>query len=273
MIPLERLRAPPRAIRTLDAAHVRDVAGSISALGFSVPVLVSRDYFVLDGTARVEAARLLGLERVPCIRIGHLSEDAANAANGREGSRPNDCAIALEAHLRRDRPGPRSRPRPTLRCPIAAPTEAMPRRRRPKVGASPSRRSTRFEFRLATHLLRERLDVGLRYVRVGSCALLGGRTPFDAVDRSALFVRPIDCRREAALAQAGQRWRGGPGRAQGLWSPHGPRPKQSYQHNRPHNAPADPRDVRVSRLPFKNAFMERHSNPRRLLHSMPLLPR
>src|SRR5208337_1952091 len=97
VIPLERLRAPPRAIRTLDAAHVRDVAGSISALGFSVPVLVSRDYFVLDGTARVEAARLLGLERVPCIRIGHLSEDAANAANGREGSRPNDCAIALEA--------------------------------------------------------------------------------------------------------------------------------------------------------------------------------
>ena len=92
-----------------------------------------------------------------------------------------------------------------MRCPIAAPTEAMPRRRRPKVGASPSRRSTRFEFRLATHLLRERLDVGLRYVGVGSCAAFGGRTPFDAVDRSALFVRPIDCRREAALAQAGQR--------------------------------------------------------------------
>ena len=32
-----------------------------------------------------------------------------------------------------------------------------------------------------------------------------GRTRFDAVDRSAPFVRPIDCRREAALAQAGQR--------------------------------------------------------------------
>ena len=81
----------------------------------------------------------------------------------------------------------------------------MPRRRCPKVGASPSRRSTRFGFRVATHLLRERLDVGLRYVGVGSCAVFGGRTRFDAVDRSALFVRPINCRREAALAQAGQR--------------------------------------------------------------------
>ena len=41
--------------------------------------------------------------------------------------------------------------------------------------------------------------------RSGRRRCLRRQDPFDAVDRSALFVRPIDCRREAALAQAGQR--------------------------------------------------------------------
>ena len=35
--------------------------------------------------------------------------------------------------------------------------------------------------------------------------VLGGKIPFDAVDRSPLFARPIDRQREAALAQPGQR--------------------------------------------------------------------
>jgi hypothetical protein len=37
--------------------------------------LIERDTLVLDGAARVEAARCLGLERVPCVRIEHLSDD------------------------------------------------------------------------------------------------------------------------------------------------------------------------------------------------------
>ena len=42
-------------------------------------------------------------------------------------------------------------------------------------------------------------------VGVGGCAVFGGGITFDAVDRTALFVRPIDCRHEAALAQPSQR--------------------------------------------------------------------
>ena len=54
-------------------------------------------------------------------------------------------------------------------------------RRRPAVALT----KPGFEFRLATHLLRERLDVCPRYVRVGSCAVFGGRTRFDAVGMAA----------------------------------------------------------------------------------------
>src|SRR3984957_16274975 len=71
---LEDLRMPAREVRKLDPAHVREVANSISALGFCAPILVGKDNLVLDGAIRVQAARLLDLGRAPCIRIEYLSE-------------------------------------------------------------------------------------------------------------------------------------------------------------------------------------------------------
>jgi hypothetical protein len=73
-IKLDDLRRPSRRIRKVDPAHVRDVAGSISALGFCAPVLVGRGNEVLDGEIRVEAAKLLGLPTIPCVRVDHLTE-------------------------------------------------------------------------------------------------------------------------------------------------------------------------------------------------------
>ena len=60
-IALDELRPPARKVRAVDPAHVRDVAGSISALGFCIPVLVGKDNVVVDGVVRVEAARPLRL--------------------------------------------------------------------------------------------------------------------------------------------------------------------------------------------------------------------
>jgi ParB-like chromosome segregation protein Spo0J len=68
---LEDLRSPARKVRKLDPAHVRDVAAVMSALGFCVPVLIGKNNVVIDGEVRIEAAKLLGLGRAPCIRIDH----------------------------------------------------------------------------------------------------------------------------------------------------------------------------------------------------------
>ena len=54
---------------------MREVASSISALGFCDPLLIGRGGAVLDGEIRLEAAKLLGLETVPCVRVDHLSDD------------------------------------------------------------------------------------------------------------------------------------------------------------------------------------------------------
>lgn len=72
-VPVADLRFPQRQVRKLDQAHVREIAASIGVLGFSVPVIIGSGDLVLDGQARVEAAKLLGLESVPCVRIDHLS--------------------------------------------------------------------------------------------------------------------------------------------------------------------------------------------------------
>jgi DNA modification methylase len=72
---LGELRSPARNVRKIDPAHVREVAATISALGFCVPILIGKNNVVIDGEVRLEAAKLLGLECVPCVRIDHLTED------------------------------------------------------------------------------------------------------------------------------------------------------------------------------------------------------
>ena len=69
------LRPSARKLRKLDPAHIREVASSISALGFCVPLLVGRDNEIIHGEVRYEAAKQLGLDRLPCVRIGHLSPE------------------------------------------------------------------------------------------------------------------------------------------------------------------------------------------------------
>ena len=74
-IPIADLRPSPRKVRKLDPAHVREVAASISTLGFCVPLLVGRDNQIINGEVSYEAAKQLGLDRLPCVRIGHLSPE------------------------------------------------------------------------------------------------------------------------------------------------------------------------------------------------------
>src|SRR5712671_1008866 len=62
-----------RKLRKNEAAHIGGVATAISSLGFCDPVLIDQHNGVLDGMIRVEAAKLLGLPYVPCIRANYLT--------------------------------------------------------------------------------------------------------------------------------------------------------------------------------------------------------
>jgi len=73
-LPVDQIRPAPKKIRKLDPAHVREIAAAITELGFCDPILIGKENVVLDGEARLEAAKLHGLDRIPCIQVGHLNE-------------------------------------------------------------------------------------------------------------------------------------------------------------------------------------------------------
>ena len=56
-----------------DASQIAKLAGSIREFGFNNPVLIDNDNGIIAGHGRVLAAQSLGLETVPCIRLGHLT--------------------------------------------------------------------------------------------------------------------------------------------------------------------------------------------------------
>ena len=62
-----------------DASQVAKLAGSIREFGFNNPVLIDKDNGIIAVHGRVLAAQSLGLETVPCIRLGHLTDTQRRA--------------------------------------------------------------------------------------------------------------------------------------------------------------------------------------------------
>lgn len=59
--------------------QVKLIAESITAFGFNSPILIDEESIIIAGHARWEAAKELKLEKVPAIRLVHLSEPKKNA--------------------------------------------------------------------------------------------------------------------------------------------------------------------------------------------------
>jgi hypothetical protein len=78
-VPLEDLIPYARNSRTHSDQQVAQVAASIREFGFTNPVLIGKDNDIIAGHGRVLAARKLALDKVPCIRLGHLTETQKRA--------------------------------------------------------------------------------------------------------------------------------------------------------------------------------------------------
>lgn len=78
-IPTSDLIPYARNSRTHSPEQVAQIAGSIREFGFTNPVLIDNDNGIIAGHGRVMAAQKLGLDQVPCIRLGHLTEPQRKA--------------------------------------------------------------------------------------------------------------------------------------------------------------------------------------------------
>ena len=74
-MPVARFRPYRANARTHSKKQIRQIADSIRRFGFTNPVLIGQDGEIIAGHGRIEAAKLIGLESVPTVRLAHL--DAA----------------------------------------------------------------------------------------------------------------------------------------------------------------------------------------------------
>src|SRR5712671_5488248 len=76
---IEVLRPDPASPRSHSPMQVRQLALSIGAFGFNVPILVDPTLRIIAGHGRLLAAQELGWREVPTILLAHLSEAKARA--------------------------------------------------------------------------------------------------------------------------------------------------------------------------------------------------
>ena len=78
-VALDDLTLDPQNARLHKPAQIKQIALSIEAFDFNVPILVDRDGKVLAGHGRYLACRQLGWTEVPVIRLEHLTPEQARA--------------------------------------------------------------------------------------------------------------------------------------------------------------------------------------------------
>lgn len=76
---ISQLKPNPRNARLHSKKQIHQIAASIREFGFNNPVLIDADNVVLAGHGRLEAARLVGLDVVPTLRIDHLTAEQKRA--------------------------------------------------------------------------------------------------------------------------------------------------------------------------------------------------
>lgn len=89
--PIDRLLPYAANARTHPDEQIAQIAGSVAEFGFNVPCLVDDRGVLIAGHGRILAAKRLGLDQVPVIRLGHLTDAQARAF------RLADNRIALNA--------------------------------------------------------------------------------------------------------------------------------------------------------------------------------
>ena len=101
LVSTDSLSAYARELRQHSDKQVAQIAASLRAFGFLVPVIAAADNTIVAGHGRWLAAKFLGLPRLPVIRAGHLSPEHLRAfrlADNRlaENAGWNREALALE---------------------------------------------------------------------------------------------------------------------------------------------------------------------------------
>lgn len=91
LLPVGRLVPDPKNARQHPPKHIKQLAKSIEAFGFNVPILIDAQQQVIAGHGRLLAAQHLGWSEVPTITLEHLTPDQVRAYRIAD-NRLTDCS-------------------------------------------------------------------------------------------------------------------------------------------------------------------------------------
>jgi len=74
MIQIDKIRPNPDNARTHSKKQIAEIAASIKAFGWTVPILIDEHGYLIAGHGRLAAAKCLGFKCVPAVTVHGLSE-------------------------------------------------------------------------------------------------------------------------------------------------------------------------------------------------------
>jgi len=77
-LPVESIKPYERNARRHEAKDIEAIKASIEEFGFDDPIGIWND-LIVEGHGRLIAAKELGMTKVPCIRLDHLTEEQRRA--------------------------------------------------------------------------------------------------------------------------------------------------------------------------------------------------
>ncbi|MDE6401594.1 MAG: ParB/Srx family N-terminal domain-containing protein [Clostridiales bacterium] len=79
-ISIDKLTPYDKNTKVHTKKQIGHIANSIKQFGFNDPLGVyGENNIVLEGNGRIEAAKILGIAELPCVRLDHLSKDEMRA--------------------------------------------------------------------------------------------------------------------------------------------------------------------------------------------------
>ena len=73
-IPIGQLKAYEKNSRTHGKKQISQVVASIKEFGFTNPLLIDENDTLIAGHGRLLAAKEMGMDEIPCVRLSHLSD-------------------------------------------------------------------------------------------------------------------------------------------------------------------------------------------------------
>lgn len=95
-IPVDALRLYENNSRTHSDSQVEAIARSIQQFGFVNPVLIDAKGIVIAGHGRISAAKSIGMQIIPCIRLEHLTDEQRRALTIADNKIPLTAGWDLE---------------------------------------------------------------------------------------------------------------------------------------------------------------------------------